>query len=58
MDYLEGSQYSPHMRILVWDATWFSVPAKVYLEIYLAGRALIVYRFASTRRSSKRWPRC
>lgn len=44
MPYQAGVQYTPNIRLLVFDGTWLTVPAKGYLRIEFDEPGLIVYR--------------
>jgi hypothetical protein len=44
LPYAAGKLYQPHLKILVFNGTWLTVPAKAYLRIDFEEPALMGYR--------------
>lgn len=45
LPYAPGEKFTPDLRILVWDGTWFGSPAKVRLHVFRDKKARILYEF-------------
>ncbi|MGC0334661.1 hypothetical protein RKD23_007651 [Streptomyces sp. SAI-170] len=45
LPYKPGQKYSPDERVLLWDGTWFSAPAKVHFHWKRTKPGVILYEF-------------